>query len=156
MKKYIDSLFVIDSDSVLENIPDSYSPNVVDMFNLLDKRLCDIVKEFFSISFNNVIKWTLGSLIYYIPKRSFAFYETETASNIQEVENSINNIKCEFVKNGINHESAIKMNHIQKIISAINDSFHMSMHDLGIGITIDDKVGDKIRIAILGFTIALN
>ena len=32
----------------------------------------------------------------------------------------------------------------------------MSMHDLGIGITIDDKVGDKIRIAILGFTIALN
>ena len=47
MKKYIDSLFVIDSDSVLENIPDSYSPNVVDMFNLLDKRLCDIVKEFF-------------------------------------------------------------------------------------------------------------
>ena len=48
------------------------------------------------------------------------------------------------------------MNHIQKIISAINDSFHMSMHDLGIGITIDDKVGDKIRIAILIFTIALN
>ena len=34
----------------------------------------------------------------------------------------------------------------------------MSMHDLGIGIgiTIDDKVGDKIRIAILIFTIALN
>ena len=54
--------------------------------------------------------------------------------------------------------SAIKMNHIQKITSAINDSFHMSMHDLGIGIgiTIDDKVGDKIRIAILIFTIALN
>ena len=46
--------------------------------------------------------------------------------------------------------------HIQKITSAINDSFHMSMHDLGIGITIDDKVGDKIRIAILIFTIALN
>ena len=170
MKKYIDSLFVIDSDSVLENIPDSYAPNFVDMFNLLDKRLCDIVKEFFSISFNNVIHWTLESLIYHIPKRSFAFYETETASNIQEVENSINNIKYEFVKNGINHESikfmitnihvsslsAIKMNHIQKITSAINDSFHMSMHDLGIGITIDDKVGDKIRIAILIFTIALN
>lgn len=86
------------------------------------------------------------------------------------MENSINNINCEFVKNGINHEpikfmitnihvsslSAIKMNHIQKITSAINDSFHMSMHDLGIGITIDDKVGDKIRIAILIFTIALN
>ena len=79
-------------------------------------------------------------------------------------------VKYEFVKNGINHEpikfmitnihvsslSAIKMNHIQKITSAINDSFHMSMHDLGIGITIDDKVGDKIRIAILIFTIALN
>ena len=46
--------------------------------------------------------------------------------------------------------------HIQKITLAINDSFHMSMHDLGIGITIDDKVGDKIRIAILIFTIALN
>lgn len=86
------------------------------------------------------------------------------------MENSINNIKYEFVKNGINHEpikfmitnihvsslSAIKKNHIQKITSAINDSFHMSMHDLGIGITIDDKVGDKIRIAILIFTIALN
>ena len=32
----------------------------------------------------------------------------------------------------------------------------MSMHDLGLGISIDDKVEDKIRIAILIFTIALN
>ena len=32
----------------------------------------------------------------------------------------------------------------------------MSMHDLGIGITIDDKIGEKIRIAILIFTIAFN
>ena len=32
----------------------------------------------------------------------------------------------------------------------------MSMHDLGIGITIDDNLVYKIRIAILIFTIALN
>ena len=120
------------------------------------------------LSYNSkVTTHALGVLSSY---RSFAFYETETASNIQEVENSINNIKYEFVKNGINHESikfmitnihvsslsATKMNHIQKITSAINDSFHMSMHDLGIGITIDDKIGEKIRIAILIFTIAFN
>ena len=47
MKKYIDSLFVIDSDSVLENIPDSYSPNFVDMFNLQIKDYVILLKSFF-------------------------------------------------------------------------------------------------------------